>query len=89
MLSGYNKIKFIHADVFNGLQSLKRVDLFNNVCINDDFNSEEKLKTLSQAVTDKCQASTSVRACEDEVKYLRVLLELKQRKIEDLEKQLE
>lgn len=68
---------------------MERVDLFNNICINDDFNTEEKLKTLEQAVSDKCQLSTSVKVCEDEVKYLRVLLELKQRKIEELEKQLE
>lgn len=53
--SGYNRIKFIGTEAFDGLTSLKRVDLFNNKCISVDFNTDSKLQNLIKETTEKCQ----------------------------------
>lgn len=82
----HNNIKFIDVNAFATLNNLKRLDLFNNNCISTDFRSSDALKTVTAVVTNQCQAYANV--CNDETAKLRQQLDTKQRRIDELEKQL-
>jgi hypothetical protein len=78
---GYNKIKFIEVNTFNGLNNLQRVDLFNNGCISEDYNSEKKLEMMVKDIKDHCTGEIFVSSCDDENKLLRLQLAEKQHEI--------
>lgn len=62
-IQAYNDIKFIDISAFDGLNRLRRVDLYHNCCIDKDFNTEEKLRSFSQEASENCQNISSLNNC--------------------------
>lgn len=53
----------IDVNAFNELNNLRRVDLFNNICINEDFNTPDKVHQLSREVASKCSSDNRIENC--------------------------
>lgn len=50
-----NQIKFLNGDVFSSLNNLRIVMLSSNDCINEDFDSPNRIALLPKIIDDKCR----------------------------------
>ena len=54
MVLDSNQIKFLNGEAFHNLIKLKRTTINSNPCINEDFEDESRILTMSQVVKNSC-----------------------------------